>query len=74
MIFMPTSKPDPQLPAQYRENGIFGLLRMGREDSYHIIVWQLAMHVSKVYHSQQVEPQVFRLEDLHNIFESSGHD
>jgi len=74
MIFMPTSKPDSQLPAQYRENGIFGLLRMGREDSYHIIVWQLAMHVSKVYHSQQVEPQVFRLEDLHNIFESSGHD
>lgn len=71
MIFSPTGVPDPNLPAQYRANGVFGLLRMGRQDSYQIIAWQLAMHISEIYQSQWLSHRKFRLEDLENVFQEA---
>jgi hypothetical protein len=72
MIFSPDNKPDPGLPAQYRADGVFGLLRMGQEDSYQIIVWQLAKLVSKIYYNQRLRSRRFRLEDLENVFEGAA--
>jgi len=71
MIFSPTGDPDPELPAKYKANGVYGLLRMGREDSYQIIVWQLAKLISKVYHSQRLSARKLRLEDLKNVFQEA---
>lgn len=72
MIFSPASKPDPDLPAQYRADGVFGLLRMGQEDSYQIIAWQLAKRISSVYHNQRLRSRRFRLEDLENVFQEAA--
>lgn len=74
MFFLPTSHPNPDLPAEYRKNGIFGLLRMGQSDSYQIIVWQLAMLISKVYHSQRLRTRRFQLDDLNDCFRVCTHD
>jgi hypothetical protein len=68
MIFSPTGDPDPDLPARYKANGVYGLMRMGREDSCRIITWQLAMLVSEVYYSQRLEVCEFQLEHLDNAF------
>ena len=68
MIFSPANRPDPDLPAQYRADGVFGLLRMGQEDSYQIIAWQLAKRIAKIYHNQRLRSRRFRLEDLENVF------
>jgi hypothetical protein len=72
MIFSPASKPDPDLPAQYRADGVFGLLRMGQEDSYQIIAWQLAKRISKVYYNQRLRSRRFRLEELENVFQEAA--
>jgi len=71
LIFSPAGTPDPDLPARYEANGVYGLLRMGQEDSYQIIAWQLAMLISKVYHSQQLEFCEFTLESLDNVFQGA---
>ncbi len=71
MIFAPAGHPDPELPAQYKVNGVYGLMRMGREDSYQIIVWQLAMHISKIYYHQRLRTRRFKLQDLHNAFQEA---
>jgi hypothetical protein len=68
MLFAPESKPEPDVVSQYRENGIFGLLRMRQDISYQIVAWQLAMHIARVYRGQQVEEREFRPEDLRNVF------
>ena len=69
MFFTPDSAPEPDLPELYRQNGIFGILRMGLEDYYQIIAWQLSMLISKVYYSLHLEPRNFGPEDLKNAFE-----
>jgi hypothetical protein len=68
MIFSPGAIPDPTLPALYKANGVFGLLRMGQEDSYQIIGWQLAKFIAKIYHNQRLRSRRFRLEELENVF------
>jgi hypothetical protein len=69
MIFSPTSTPDRGLPGEYAAHGLYGLLRMGREDSYQIITWQLAVTVAKVYSNLQLKFRKFRVEDLQNAFD-----
>lgn len=69
MFFSPDSAPEPDLPELYRQNGVFGILRMGLEDHYQIIAWQLSMLIAKVYHSLYLEPRNFRPEDLKSAFE-----
>lgn len=69
MIFSPTSTPDRDLPREYKAQGIYGLLRMGREDSYRIVTWQLAMLIAKIYHNQRLSFREFKLEDLRNVFD-----
>ena len=71
-IFTPQRSPDPDLPELYRQEGIFGLLLMGREDSYHIIVWQLAKRIQKVYYSLRVRHREFGPEELKNVFLGSA--
>jgi hypothetical protein len=75
LIFSPTRRPNPDVPGQYQENGIFGLLRMrGLKDAYDVVTWQLAMHISRVYYSQRVEFREFKDEELRSIFRSAGRD
>jgi hypothetical protein len=69
MFFSPASMPDPGLPAQYRANGVFGLLRMGQENAYQIIAWHLAKRISSIYHSQHLRRRRFKVEDLRNCFQ-----
>jgi hypothetical protein len=71
MFFSPTEIPNPELPAEYKANGVYGLLRMERKDSYQIVVWQLAMLISKIYYNQLLEPREFKLEDLHDVFQGA---
>jgi hypothetical protein len=72
MIFSPTSAPKPELPAEYKANGVYGLLRMEQKDSYRIVVWQLARLIAKVYYSQVLEPLELRLEDLFDVFQGAS--
>jgi len=74
MIFSPESKPDPGLPAEYRAEGVFGLLRMGQEHSYQIIAWHLAKRISNIYHSQHLRRRIFKQEDLKNCFQEGCRD
>jgi TIR domain len=70
LIFSPARNPEPRAPDQYQQNGILGLMRMGSsmQEYYEIVVWQLAMQISSLYHSQLAEPREFRIEDLRNSF------
>jgi hypothetical protein len=68
MTFSPVSRRNPQLPAEYKANGIFGLLQTDQEDSYRIIAWQLALLISKIYYGQHLGHRKFKLEDLGNVF------
>ena len=72
MIFSPASTPDPDLPARYKADGVFGLLRMKQEDSYQIIAWQLAKRIAKIYYNQRLRSRRFRLEDLENVFQEAA--
>jgi hypothetical protein len=72
MIFSPSEAPDPELPAEYKANGIYGLLRMGREDSYKIIVWQLAMLISRIYHGRRLRTRKFDIDELCNVFNGAA--
>jgi hypothetical protein len=74
MTFSPVSRRDPQLPAEYKANGIFGLLQTDQEDSYRIIAWQLALLISKIYYGQHLGHRKFKLEDLRNVFREQCHD
>jgi hypothetical protein len=68
MFFTPTTTPDPDLPELYRMNGVFGLLRMRRDDYYQIVAWQLSMLISRVYHALHLEHRSFEPGDLQNVF------
>ncbi|HEY6792052.1 MAG TPA: TIR-like protein FxsC [Trebonia sp.] len=68
MFFAPASAPERDLPELYRQDGLFGLLRMGREDYYQIAVWQLAKLIAHVYHTLHLDHRSFAPEDLKNIF------
>ena len=50
-IFSPDTLPEPAAPDHYRENGVFGLMRMSfLRESYEIVAWQLAMRIADVFH------------------------
>jgi TIR domain len=72
MIFSPTAEPDPELPTQYKANGIYGLRQMGLKDPYKIVVWQLALHISRIYHNRRLAFREYRREDLRNAFNGAG--
>jgi len=75
LIFSPTRDPDRRVPNHYVENGVFGLMRVGRlKDSYEIVAWQLAMNIARIYHRQRVEHRKFELTELRSIFRGDSHD
>ena len=50
-LFSPDSVPEPAAPDRYRENGVFGLMRMSYlRESYEIVAWQLAMRIADIFH------------------------
>lgn len=69
--FSPKNERDPNLPARYKANGLYGLLRMEEEDSCKIITWQLAILISKIYHSRHLRARKFTLTDLENVFRAA---
>jgi hypothetical protein len=54
-LFSPEGLPDPQLAAQYRENGVYGLLRTKQDEAYHNVVWRLSMRVREICLRYRVE-------------------
>lgn len=69
--FEPKNQRDPDLPTRYKANGLYGLLRMEEEDSCKIITWQLAILISKIYHSRHLRARKFTLTDLENVFRAA---
>jgi len=74
LIFSPTSLPHPKVPGQYREDGIFGLMRMGEpKNFYEIVTWQLAKHIANIYYRQRTKPRQFKLAELQSCLPGDGH-
>lgn len=64
-VFRPDREPNPRVPAQYRENGVFGLMRMQEpKNSCSIVSWHLAKQIASIYHSQLAVPREFELAEL----------
>jgi hypothetical protein len=73
-IFSPGRELNPGAPAQYKRNGIFGLMRTrDLANFYEIVVWELAMHIAKIYHSQRVEHRLFELAELRSAVEGDQY-
>ncbi|MEV0132518.1 SAV_2336 N-terminal domain-related protein [Dactylosporangium sp. NPDC050688] len=60
----------PEFNAQYRENGLLGLLRTGQRDAYDFVIWRLAMRIQQFQYDYWVEPSVPRdIAELRNTFD-----
>jgi hypothetical protein len=70
--FSPTGLPDPDIAAQYKAEGVYGLLRMQLEVSYQAVVWRLAQRIADLHYSHRVEPRTFERGELRNIFREGG--
>jgi hypothetical protein len=57
-MFTPTGLPNEDYSAQYRANGLYGLIRTEQMAIYHSIVWKLAMHIQRIHNDYWVEPDV----------------
>lgn len=65
----------PQTPARdsvnyYQEDGIYGLLKTGRQEAYQSAVWRLAREIVQTSRAVEVGPQVLRPDTIQNAFES----
>lgn len=69
MFFAPKGSGDANLPKLYRENGVFGLYKIGREDALPKIGWELSLLIARIYKSLHLEHREFAQEDLNNMFE-----
>ncbi|MGD0703755.1 MAG: toll/interleukin-1 receptor domain-containing protein [Trebonia sp.] len=68
----PGTKRQPDLPRQYAEAGIFGLLRGGQEDAFHEVVWDLSKRIQQIYYSQRLRPRLFVPDELRNALASGA--
>jgi hypothetical protein len=67
--FSPGRPPDPQLPARYEQEGVYGLLRLGMNDEYRAVVWRLAQHVVAIFRTHWVTSLIpSSPDDLRNVF------
>ncbi|GAA2648175.1 TIR-like protein FxsC [Paractinoplanes durhamensis] len=53
--FDPLGLAKPELAADYRDNGIYGLLRTKQDEAYHHVVWRLAMRIREIFLTYHVE-------------------
>ncbi len=67
--FEPAAWPDPAAPREYRDGGVFGLMRTQQEPLYRIAVWQLSKEIVQTYRSHNLVHRKFKREQLHNIFQ-----
>jgi hypothetical protein len=68
--FSPRQPPD--FEASYEAEGIYGLMRMGREEAYQLTVWRLAQKIAEFYFDHPIEPGVTLTDDLFNAFDEPG--
>jgi hypothetical protein len=67
--FSPQRLPDPDMSAQYYQEGMYGLLSMSLDHAYRAVVWRLARRVVDIYHSHWVEPHIpADANTLRNVF------
>jgi hypothetical protein len=66
--FSPTGLPNANITAQYKTNGIFGLLKQNQEDAYQAVVWSLALQIADIHYAYRVEPMKFDPANLRNLF------
>lgn len=74
-VFSPTGLP-PDIAPQYQQEGIYGLLSLGRngKDAYDAVVWRLAQRVVRAVDTHWVEPYVADIEELGDGFEEAGDE
>jgi hypothetical protein len=67
--FSPNRLPDPDVLAQYRQEGMYGLLSMDLEHAYNALVWRLAQRVVAIHRTHTVERLIPASADmLSNVF------
>lgn len=59
---------DADVDARYKRDGIYGLLRTGREPDYQLIVWRLAQAIAHFVNRYRVEPVTISADSLHPVF------
>lgn len=66
--FSPRGLPDVHIAARYEANGVYGLLRMGQDDLYEVLVWRLARRIAEFHFSHVVEELILCQDDLRDPF------
>ena len=59
---------DTDVSARYERDGIYGLLRTGRESDYQLIVWRLAQMIARFVYEYRVEPLTIGADSLYDVF------
>jgi hypothetical protein len=65
--FYPHDSSNSNIAARYESDGILGLLQLD-PDAYQAVVWQLAKRIAEICHDHRVEPRLFQVGELRNIF------
>jgi hypothetical protein len=72
-IFKPPHNSEvPELPGLYRREGILGLLRRNRTGFYEVFVWELAMHIQRIYFGQRLPAKTFEPDELKDVFQEAA--
>ena len=66
--FYPHDSSNPNITARYASDGILGLLQIDN-DAYQAVVWRLARRIAEIHYSHRVEPRLFQVDELRNVFE-----
>jgi hypothetical protein len=66
--FSPGELPGVDIAAMYATEGVYGLMRMGQDMYYEVVVWRLAQRVAEFHFGHEVRSLVLSEGDLHDIF------
>jgi hypothetical protein len=72
--FLPASLPGSSIAQLYQKDGVLGLLKMRQDEYYQTIVWRLAQRVAEICYGHKVQPHIFKVEELHDIFQERDGD
>lgn len=53
---------------RYAAEGVYGLVRMARQQQYRVFVWRLAQRIAEFHFGHEVGPLTLRQDDPRDIF------
>jgi hypothetical protein len=65
--FYPPDMPKTDTAASYENDGVVGLLQVD-EAAYQAVVWKVAQRIAEIHYSHRVEPRVFQVDELRDVF------